>query len=73
MTVICLTENNCKCCGLTFENTGCVKVQKFKNISKYETNIFCVKPLKTFLGKSESCRMTEMLGAFDRNSFWWKY
>ena len=69
MTVIYLTEYNCKCYGVTFENDGCVKVQKIKDISNYETNILRVKPLKTFLGKSECCRMTEMSGAFDKTEF----
>ena len=69
MTVIYLTEYNCKCYGVTFENNGCVKVQKTKDISKYETSVLCVKALKTFLGKSEFCGMAEMSGAFDKTEF----
>ena len=42
MTVIYLTEYNCKCYGMTFENNGCVKVQKIQDISIYETKIFYV-------------------------------
>ena len=69
MTIIYLTEYNCKCYGVTFENNGCVKVQKIRDISNYETNILRVKPLKPFLGKSDFCGMTEMSGAFDKTEF----
>ena len=69
MTVINLTEYNCNCYGVTFENNGYVKVQKHKVISSYETDMLRVKSLKTFLGKSYICRMTEMSGAFDKTEF----
>ena len=52
MTDIYLTEHNTRCYGVTFENIGYVKVQKFKDISNDENNIFCVKPLETILGNS---------------------
>ena len=42
MTVIFITEYNCNCYGVTFENNECVKVQKIKDISNYETNILRV-------------------------------
>ena len=48
MTFIYLTEYNTKCYGVTFQNIGCVKVQKFKDISNDEDNILFIKPLKTF-------------------------
>ena len=58
MTIVYMTENNCRCYGITFENTGYVKVQKFKDISKSKNTIYCVKPMRTFLGKSQVCNMT---------------
>ena len=48
MTVIYLTEYNTRCYGITFENNGRIKVPKFKDVSNYENNIFCVKPLEFF-------------------------
>ena len=69
MTVIYLTEYNCKCYAVTFEVNGCLKVQKNIDRSKYETNILRVKLWKIFLGKSEFCGMTEMSGAFDKTEF----
>ena len=54
---------------MTFQTDGCVKVQKFEKISDDENNIFCVKPLRTFLGKSEVCDMTLMSGAFEKSVF----
>ena len=54
---------------MTFENNGCVKVQMIKDVLSDETNILRVKPLRTFSGKSESCRMTEMCGAYDKSQF----
>ena len=50
MTVIYLTEYNTRCYGVTFENNGCIKVQKFEDISDDENNIYCVKPLENFFG-----------------------
>ena len=67
--VIYLTECNTTCYLVTFQNNGCVKVQKLKDISNHEINIFCVKPLELFLGKSEVCVMTLMSGAFDKSVF----
>ena len=50
MTVIYLTEYNSRCYGVTFENNGCIKIQKFEDISDDEKIIYCVKPLETFFG-----------------------
>ena len=33
MTIIYVTENNCQCYGVTFQNKGCIKVQKFVELS----------------------------------------
>ena len=69
MTLIYVTENKSRCYGITFQNNGYVKVQKVEDISNDENTIFCVKPSKIFLGKSESCLMTAMSGAFDKLVF----
>ena len=37
-TIIYITENNCESYEVTFRNNGCVKVQKFENISN-ENNL----------------------------------
>ena len=71
MTVIYLTKHNCRRYALTYENIGCVKVQKIEDVSNEESNIFYVKPLRTFLGKSEACHMTMMSGAFDKSIYDW--
>ena len=69
MTVIYITENNCECYGVTFENKGWIKVQKFKDESLDEKIIYTVNPMKTFLGKSQYCTMTALSGAFDKGCF----
>ena len=69
MTVIYLEEYSCNIYAVTFENIGCVRVQKFKDILHYEKNILCVKPLGMVLGKSEICRMTEVAGAYDKGNY----
>ena len=69
MTIIHITENNCKCYGVTFENNGHVKVQKFEDISKDKNTIYSVKPMEIFLGKSQVCNMTEFSGARDKKVF----
>ena len=66
MTVIYLTEYNCRRYAVTFENRGYVKVQKFNDMSDDENNLLYIKPLKTFLSKSEVCDKTMMSGAFDK-------
>ena len=69
MTVTFLTEYNTRCYGVTFQKNGCNKTQKYKEISNHEKNIFCVKPLEMFLGKSKVCAMTLMSGAFEKSVF----
>ena len=66
MPVISLTEYETKCYGVKIENKDLVKVQKFKNIFDNENNIFCVKPLKTFLGKCDVCNMLTRAGVLDK-------
>ena len=39
MTIIYITEHNTKCCGVTFKNNECVKVQKNGDISNDENTI----------------------------------
>ena len=69
MTVIYITEHNCKCYAVTFENKGWFKFQKFEDESLDENIIYTVNPMETFLGKSKSCSMTALSGAFDRACF----
>ena len=69
MTTIYVTENNCACFGVIFQNFGYVKVGKFKDISIDEFNILSVNPLRTILDKSQVCDMTMFLGAFDYSVF----
>ena len=69
MTVIYVTENNYKCYAVTFENKGWFKVQKFDDESLDENIIYTVNPMKTFLGRSRSCNMTALSGAFDKACF----
>ena len=69
MTFIYLTEYNTRCYGVTFKNNGFIIVQKCEDISNHENNLFCVKPLEMFLGKSKLCDMTLMPGAFDKSVF----
>ena len=69
MTIVYITENNTKCYGMTFQNNVCVKVQKFRNISNDEKIIYCVKPMRKFLGKNQACNMTMFSGAFDKKVF----
>ena len=69
MTVIYLTENNTKCYGVKFHNNGYVKVQNFEVISNHKNNMYCVKPLEIFFGKSQICDMTAMSGAFDKSVY----
>ena len=69
MTVIYITENITKCYAVTFKNNGCVKVQKFEDISKEKNTIYSVKPMEIFLGKSQVCNMTIFSGARDKEVF----
>ena len=69
MTVIYITEYNCECYAVTFENNEWVKVQKFNDESLDENIIYTVNPMETFLGKSKSCSMTTLSGAFDKACF----
>ena len=69
MTVMYLTDYNTRCYGATFHNNGWIKVQKVEDISDDEKNIYCVKPLETFLGKSVVCDKMLMSGAFDKSVF----
>ena len=69
MTIIYITEYNCKCYAVTFENKGWVKVQKFDDESLDENIIYSINPMETLLGKSQSCTMTALSGAFDKSCF----
>ena len=69
MTIINVTENNTKCYGITFQNNGMIRVQKLEDISEEKNIIYEVRPMETFLGKSELCDMTEFSGARDKEVF----
>ena len=69
MTTIFLTERNTKCYGVNFQNNGYVKVQKFDYISNDENFIYFAKPMRTFLGKSQVCKLTMFSGAFVKKVF----
>ena len=69
MTIIYITENNCRCYAVTLQNNNCVSVQNFKDGSLDENIIYTVNPIKTFLGKSQSCTMTALSGAFNKECF----
>ena len=69
MTIIYITEYNCKCYAVTFENKGWVKVQNFDDESLDEKIIYTVNPMETFLGKCQTCTMTALSGAFDKACF----
>ena len=69
MTIIYITENNCKCYAVTFKNNGWIKVQKFKDVSNDKNFIYKVNPMEIFVGKSQLCDMTEFSGAEDKEVF----
>ena len=69
MTVLYLTEYNTKCYGVTLQNIGCVKAQKFEVISNDENNLLYTKPIESFIGKSQVCDMTLFSGALDKSVF----
>ena len=69
MTTIYITENNIKCLVVTFKNNGLVRVQKFQDVSDDKNIIYEVNPMKSFIGKSQLCNMTEFSGAEDREVF----
>ena len=69
MTTIYITEDNCERYGVTFQNNGYVKVQKFEDISNDKNTTYYVKPMRIFLGKSQVCNMTMFSGAFDKKVF----
>ena len=48
MIVVFFTEQNTRCYGVSFQNNGCIKVQRLEDISNHENNIFCRKPLEMF-------------------------
>ena len=50
-----MTEYNCRRYAVTFENSGYVRVQKFKDVPDFEKNFLCVKPSRMILGNSKIC------------------
>ena len=54
---------------MSFQNNGWIKVQKLEHLSDDKNTIYCVKHLEIFLGKSESCLMAALSGAFNKTVF----
>ena len=49
MTVIYITENNCKCYAVTFQNNGFVQVPHFEDVSESDKNIiYSINPMESF-------------------------
>ena len=70
MTIIYVTEHNTKCYAVTYENKGCIKVQKFEDVGDDDKNIiYEVNPMEIFIGKSIDCKMTRFSGARDKEVF----
>ena len=66
MTITYITENNCERYGVTFQNNGYVKVQKFEDSSNDENTIYHVKPMRIFFGKRQVCNLTMFSGALNK-------
>ena len=72
--MIYVTENNCKCYGVTFKINGMIRLQKLEDISGDDRIIiYEANPMETFIDKSEDCEMTAFSGArykkvFDGNT-----
>ena len=64
-----MTKNNCECYGITFRNNGWIEVHISEDISSDKNEIYRVKPLEIFSGKSQVCEMTMFSGAFDKSLF----
>ena len=69
MTFIFLTEYNTRCYAVSFKNKGWIKLQNFEDDSLDKNIIYTVNPLETFLGKSESSKMTAISGRFNKKVF----
>ena len=69
MTIIYITENNCECYAVTYQNKGWIKVQKFKDVSDDENIIYEVNPMQIFIGKTQRCNMEKFSGAEDKKVF----
>ena len=69
MTILYITEYDCKFYGVTFKIIGCIKVQNFEDISNDENTVYSVKPTRTFLDKSQVCNMTMFSGALNKSVF----
>ena len=69
MTIIYITENNCKQLAVTFKNNGLIRVQKLEDVSDDEKIIYEVNPINVFFGKSNLCDMTEFSGSEKRQIF----
>ena len=66
---IYITENNTKCYAVTSQNKGWIRVQKIEDVRDDKNIIYEVKPMETFVGKSQLCDMMEFSGAEDKEFF----
>ena len=48
MNIIYVTENNCQCCAVTFQNKGWFRVQKLEDVSNDKNIKYEVTPIETF-------------------------
>ena len=69
MTINYITENNCERYGVTFQNNGYVKLQKFEDFSNDENSFYHVKPLRIILGKSQVYNMNMFSGGLNKPAF----
>ena len=69
MTIIYITENKTECYVVTSQNKGWIKVQKVRDVGDDKDIIYEVNPMKTFIGNSQLCNMTEFSAAEDKEVF----
>ena len=69
MTIICLIEHNTKYYAVICQNKGWIKVQTIRDVGDDKNIIYEVNPIKTFVGKSQLCDMTDFSGAMDKRVF----
>ena len=68
MTIIYITEYNCKRYGVTYQNNEHIKVQQYEDISEDKNVIYEINPMEIFFGKSKKCTMTALSGSFKKKS-----
>ena len=69
MTVIYVTEYNCKCYVVILRNSNCLKVQKIEDVLNDQYNNLYMQPLQKFIRKIQHCDKTIMSQANDNAVF----